>query len=102
VAPGTEAKRGTMKRNCLFQTVHAAKVLEATGERIPKVHQEYVLALVAWRTHKEDLTVPSDCFLKIFRVICMLEAGIIGASKVKEILHSVGVFLVQEVKRLLT
>jgi hypothetical protein len=102
VTPGTEAKSGTIKRNCLPQTLHATKVFEATDERNPKVYQEHVLLLVAWRTQIDDLTTPSDCFLEIFRVMCLLEASMIDASKVHENPPSVGVFLVQDVKPLLT
>jgi hypothetical protein len=76
-------------------------VIEATGKRIRKVAQDYVLVLVAWRTQKEDLTIPADRFFKISRVICSHEAGTIDASKVREIPHSLGAFLVREVKRLL-
>jgi hypothetical protein len=101
VTPGTEEKCGTIKRNCLLQTVHATKVFEAAGKRKCKVLQEHVLALVVRRTQKEDLTIPSNCFLKIFQVVCLPEAGMIDASKVHENPYSVGVFLIQEVKRLL-
>jgi hypothetical protein len=99
MTPGTEAKSGTIKRNSLLQTVNATKIFEATPKRRCKVYQELVLLLVVRRTHKEGLAKLSDCFVNIFRVICFPGPDMIDVSKVIENPHSVGVFLVQEVKQ---
>ena len=102
VTRGTEVKSGMIMQNCFLQTVHVTKAIEASDEQSHKILQEKVLALVVQRTQKQGFMKPTDCFLKIFRVMCFHEVGVIDPHKVRENQPLLGVFLVQEVKRLLT